>query len=329
MIYLIQLLKIRQVRLSSKIAQSNSGFTLIELLVAMIMAFAVIGPLLGFMLNTLNTNRQELSKANSEQEIQSALDYIAQDLDQAVYIYDADGLNNKSTDTPPGIKDQIPPMATASSCVNNPPSNICVPVLAFWKRKVIPSILPVTGTTTNNDTFVYSLVVYYLIQGNNSNGIWSNAARIGRFEIYDGVINPTTPTNTNGTPNYIQSPSPGFQLFNLTLIGQTLKDRMDRWQKASQAYTDYPFTLIDYIDQSTNGIVVDCTKLSSAAQQVPTNLVGGFYACVDSSKTAAQIYIRGNALARIQNPATYNSSQSIYFPTASIQIKGRGTLGTN
>lgn len=309
-------------------ARKTSGFTLIELLVAMIMAFLIIGPLMGFMINTLNTDRKEQAKATSEQEIQSALDFIAQDLDQAVYIYDADGLNKNSTDNPPGIKDQIPPSVAAPppapSCVNNA-SNICVPILAFWKREFSQGVLPTANGV--NDTFVYSLVVYYLIQGNNANGTWSNVARIGRFEIRDGVTDPANPTKylTTSPP----TPSSGFKLFDLTIAGQGLKQKMDSWQKnPNQNYTDYPFALVDYIDQSTNGITVDCTKISSNAQLVSTQLAG-FYACVDSSKTLAQIYIRGNALARIQNAATYSSSQSIYFPTASIQIKGRGFLSAN
>ena len=335
----LRLLMSRQLK-HFKLAQKTSGFTLIELLVAMIMAFLIIGPLMGFMINTLNTDRQEQAKATSEQEIQSALDFIAQDLDQAVYIYDADGLNNKSTDNPPGIKDQILPVATStnSNCVNNS-SNTCVPILAFWKREFNQGILPASTTsncTSNssncNDTFVYSLVVYYFIQGNNANGTWSNAARIGRFEIRDGVVDPNNPTNTNGTPKYIQNPSPGFKLFDLTLSGQALKDKMDSWLRdSSQNYTDYPFILVDYIDQNLldSGTQASLKANCPAPQLVTANFVAGFYACVNSSKTSAQLYIRGNALARIQNANTYNSSQSIYFPTASIQIKGRGFLSTN
>jgi len=331
MIGALRLLMSRQPK-HSKPTQKTSGFTLIELLVAMIMAFLIIGPLMSFMLNTLNTDRKEQAKATSEQEIQAALDFIAQDLDQAVYIYDADGLNKNSTDNPPGIKDQIPPVATApnSTCVNNA-SNICVPILAFWKREFNQGSLPVNGSNVNgvNDTFVYALVVYYFIQGNNANGTWSNVSRIGRFEIRDGVVDPNNPTNANGTPIYVQNqnPSPGFQLFDLTLSGQALKDKMDSWLKnATQSYTDFPFILVDYIDQSKS-ITANCP--ANMQQIVPPSSVGGFYTCVDSSRTLAQIYITGNALARIQNNATYSTGQSIYFPTVSSQIKGRGFLNGN
>jgi len=55
----------------------------------MLLAALVIAPLLTFMLNIMDTD-QGTSKATSEQELQSAVDYIARDLEQAVYIYDAD-----------------------------------------------------------------------------------------------------------------------------------------------------------------------------------------------------------------------------------------------
>ncbi len=330
----LRLLMSRQLK-RSKLAQTTSGFTMIELMVAMVLAVLVITPMLTFMNNIMDNDRKEQAKATSEQEIQSALDYIDQDLEQAVYIYDADGLNNVLNSSTSGIKDQIPPVAapaaSAASCVNNPPNDLCVPILVFWKRKFSQGVLSVPGSTVNNDTFVYSLVAYYLIQGNNANGTWSKTARIGRFEIRDGVTNPANPTNANGTPNYITPLSPGFKLFDLTLTGQGLKDKMDHWQKDSPAYTDSPsnFILVDYIDQTQN----TTATCPANTQQVPSStLAGGFYACVDSSKTSAQIYIRGNALARLTTVATvptYSNSQFTYFPTASIQIQGRGLLGAN
>jgi hypothetical protein len=57
----------------------------------------------------------------------------------------------------------------------------------------------------------------------------------------------------------------------------------------------------------------------------------GFYACVDVENTTAQVFIRGNALARLQKktqPPTYVAAQSAYFPKASIQVKGRGLFST-
>lgn len=301
-----------------KPAQKTGGFTLIELLIAMILATLVITPLLGFMLNIIETEGKEQAKTTSDQEAQSALNYIAQDLKQAVYIYDAEGLDKTSNDNPPGIKNQIPPVAEAPGCGSTTTTFTCVPVLVFWKREFKQDAL-----TREDDTFVYSLVAYYLIKGNNVSEARSNAARIGRFQITDGVTSVNTPTNTDGSINYIDEPSQGFQLFNLKLAGVNFQDKMNSWLKTNENYTDKIDTLVDFID--TNNMTPNCP---ADTQQVPSTLAGGFYACIDSSRTLAQIHIRGNALARIRNDASCDS-QSSYCPTATTQIQGRGLLNAD
>jgi len=80
--------------------QKSGGFTLTELLVAMLLVALVLTPLLTFMLNIMDSERKEQAKTTSEQELQSALDYIAGDLEQAVYIYDDDGLIRNNSATP-------------------------------------------------------------------------------------------------------------------------------------------------------------------------------------------------------------------------------------
>jgi len=311
----------------SKLTQRIGGFTLIELLVGLILAALVITPIMSFTINIIDTSRREEAKANSEQEVQSALDYIAQDLKQAVYIYNAAGLDNNNLNTYPGIsgiKNQIPPEASASGCVNNPPNDICVPVLVFWKRNFRQFTVSREGYVDDDklDTFVYSLVAYYLIKGNDSNETWSNAARIGRFEIINGVKDPTS------VANYLEASSPGFQLFDLRAPGITLEEKMNRWQKkVDETYITTIDTLVDYID--TSNITPNCsTNTQLNIQQVPSDLAGGFSACVDSSNSSAQIFIRGNALARIGSSANC-ARQSNYCPTASIQIQGRGLLNAD
>lgn len=308
-------LKYRQQR--SQVAQKTRGFTLIELLIAMAMSSIILGALLTFINTLLNSERQEQAKATTEQEIQAALDYIAQDLQQAVYIYDADGLNNTYTsdaDTTPGIKDQIPPVAATTACGSSTPT--CVPVLVFWKREYKQGVMPVTGVTSKDDTFVYSLVAYYFTKGDSGN-IWSDNARIRRFQIQGGVVNPTTPTNADGTTNYLtgETPSNGFKTFDLTVSGSTVSEKMKRWRKDSGAYSERADVLIDFVDASTGSIPANCFGTA------------GFYSCVDSTKTIAQIFIRGNARARLENNTTYSNSQSAYFPIVTIQVKGRGLLG--
>ncbi|MEH2254090.1 hormogonium polysaccharide secretion pseudopilin HpsC [Nostoc sp.] len=320
-----------------KFVQQVNGFTLIELLVALVLAFLVLTPLLGFMVNILSTDQKEQAKANSEQEIQTAVDYIANDLQQAVYIYDNTALTTNSNTVPAssGIQDQIPPSNIATGCN----SSTCQPILVFWKRKFLSGAITLssstTGSTTANkidDTFVYSLVAYYLIK--DSSTTWSKAARIARFEISDGVLaaSGTTGTTVNctGYPNdiYIDTshcPDAGFQRFNLNLASATgITQKMNSWKAtASTLYTQQASVLIDYIDQTSIG------------STLPTCLTGtlssgsymGFYTCIDVANTTAQVFLRGNALARLQTSNfDYSSNNQSYFPTASVRVQGRGYL---
>ena len=112
---------------------------------------------------------------------------------------------------------------------------------------------------------------------------------------------------------------------------------MNQWKKATASYTDTTFVLLDYIDQST--ITDNVPKVVCPSNMRPVLPYEGansvndtfktfsFYACVDSSKTLAQVYLRGNALTRMKEDVVpYSASNATYFPQANIQVKGRGFL---
>jgi type II secretory pathway pseudopilin PulG len=333
----------------SKGIQQVDGFTLIELLVAMILAFLIITPLLGFMISILNTDRQEQAKANSEQEIQAALDYIARDLQQAIYIYDATGIGcltgTADTNTPSTCPNaattgnQLPPIPTTTDRV---------PILVFWKRELVSQAInvPDTSPIQKDDTFVYSLVAYYLIKDPSSTSTWSQAARIARWQIRDGVPDPSS-TQTCGKYLTGQCPDPGFALFKLDGIG-TITEKMNSWTKATASYTANTIVLVDFIDQTktddvpeTPSVICPTNSANNTWSKVPPNTatfntrdtykMTGFYACVDRVNTTAQVFIRGNALARMENDSNrikYADSKKTYFPTASIRVQGRGYLFT-
>jgi type II secretory pathway pseudopilin PulG len=312
----------------SRVKHKAGGFTLIELLIAMILAVLVITPLLGFMINVMDNDRKEQAKINSEQEIKAALDYIKRDLEQSVYIYDADGVN--------AIRKQLH--------MYNRKDNY-FPVLVFWKRRFISAGLPVSTRTgsPSDDTFVYSLVAYYLIKDNNST--WSNAARIGRFEISDGYgITETAKTNTRDK---------GFKKFELTDSGD-LKSKMNQWTSVPGGFNQDVLPLIDYVDQTlvnttTNLQPTECpiprTATPPPAIQMVPQFTGtgdvvatgsvktrGFYVCVDATNTVVEVYIRGNAIARLKKSDIDYSNQrkerESYFPQASIRVQGRGFVFT-
>jgi type II secretory pathway pseudopilin PulG len=321
----------------SKQAEKASGFTLLELLVALILAFLIITPLLGFVINIMNTDRQQQAKATSEQELQAAADYITRDLQQAVHIYDADGLK--------GIKSQLPSGADQ------------VPVLVFWKRRFVEKALPIQGKAPStciatpkdcDDVYVYSLVAYYLVI-DKSTPTWPGPAQIGRFEIHDGLKD----AKGNDIAGAKVTRDPGFN-FDLTkLKGDTIAQKLNKWRIGSDKnFSKTPVEiLVDYIDATQtsqtkvpkeNCLPPDPKVSDPQWQQVPAYTGPGavnsqfqtysFYACVYSSKNTAQVFLRGNALARIKpknNVPKYDKNQAAFFPTASIEVTGSGGLGKN
>ena len=339
-------------------SKKNFGFTLIELLIGMILAFLVMAPMLGFMVNMLDSDNREQAKATTEQEVQAALDYIARDLQQAIYIYGVKALsNNSSTDADSGIKNQIPPVKSAPGCSD---VTKCIPILAFWKRQLVEDSR-INGSPDYNP-YVYSLVVYYQIIGNSGSTTWSNSSRIGRFEIRDGVrISPPPPlgigaANDDPTLYFNKNDADlgiddGFALFKIDKSISTLDLNMNRWQ-GSGAFKAPVATLVDYIDQS------EWQKNSSTTLQCPINPstvstsnpngdplgripkdgseVKGFYSCVDSSLWVAQVFIRGNALFRFNagcnsgDPkrigCSYREEDKVFFPRSTVQVRGQGFL---
>jgi type II secretory pathway pseudopilin PulG len=290
--FCLQLLKAR----SSKHKQKRSaGFTLLELLVAMLIATAIVGTLLTFLVSVLETDRKEQAKSESQEEIQAALDYIADDMQEAIYIYDADGLNalfaNGSLPTPP---------LGATNTKGTP-------VLVFWKRHLYSrdeniKLNPASATSPTvpvknllgkksgtfiegGDQYVYSLVAYYLLKDDTPSTNWSNTSRIARWEIRDGITNrvcdpsadagscvATTPeqTRTGDSTRYYVLPSPGFTRFDTSGAG-TLSQKMNKWTKHTDSYnyTVSDFTpLIDFVDDTSYAAIQDDGTLGNSAIEV-------------------------------------------------------------
>ncbi|MEG4033026.1 hormogonium polysaccharide secretion pseudopilin HpsC [Microcoleus sp. Pol12B5] len=353
------LLKSQHQRNRSGPVQTEKGMTLVELLVGAIMAFLIITPMLGFVVDMLNTDRREQVKANTEQDIQAAVDFIAQDLNQAIYIYDNDTINNAATDGTPGIRNQLP----------NPTGG--TPILVFWKRQQVRNavsvntdpatrVLPINCTpATCNDTYVRSLVAYYLVRETlPPNSIWCQPSgvncpsRIERYEIREGVRNPgsTTPATfyyNNAQANQSQQVSPAFNSnFDLS---QPRRNVTTTAGFANPSFTGQnPQVLVNYIDHTQKVLLGnECVTalgnptvtLPGAAAPTavgentlkvtdPNTNTNSFYACVDTSRNLARVTIRGNSLRRLQDSNVPSSADNAaYFPTASVQVQGLGAQG--
>ncbi|NJK33672.1 MAG: prepilin-type N-terminal cleavage/methylation domain-containing protein [Oscillatoriales cyanobacterium SM2_2_1] len=287
--------------------RGSRGFTLLELLVSALIASLLVAVLLTFLTSILESNRIEEAKAATQDEVQSALRFIADDLQEAVYIYDADAVSRNAANG--GILDEL----RFFDRVNR------IPILVFWKRSFLSPttrVRRIDGTSWlagcleyNNQNagandsdcrtpdgvpkgrgkFRYSLVSYYLQKDSDNPadfdtpGVWSNAARIIRFELRDGVpwscfngssidaarsgAAPGCPTPPSAVlppgsgatllqneifrrSGFIVNSDDGFAPFDLASAG-TLKEKFNRWRPSGSYGTGNPAeVLLDFVDDS-------------------------------------------------------------------------------
>ncbi|NJL82299.1 MAG: prepilin-type N-terminal cleavage/methylation domain-containing protein [Chloroflexaceae bacterium] len=327
----------------------QQGFTLAEILVAALIGSLIIAPLLGAALQIIQTQRDEEVKANSQQEIQAALQFIARDLQQAVYIYDRDGLaaltasyQTTTCSTPPPAPPATPNCSQLPADVNR------VPVLVFWKRQEIENAIALNGggcpnpeaaSETCDDTFVYSLVAYYLVIDDDET--WSNTSRIERFQIRDGVRNPVTgdyiDENGDDPDDDIAglARDRGYLPFG---SGGTLDQRFFNWQRSFAENYELNETrrvLVDFIDQSTSTSLPleACPEPAFTAVPnyafIPASFqTASFYACVNRAATIARVFLRGNSLARINDDPTPSHSAQFdpFFPRGRVEVRGEGSI---
>lgn len=328
-----------------------NGFTMVELLIATVMSFLIITPILAFAVNILEGDVKEEAKASAELELQSAIDYIQQDISQAYYIYDGAGVGK--------IQAQLLPITSGT------------PVLVFWKRELVANAIDMTATPntvcgdeldTNgkcDDTYVDSLVAYYLVKDNAPKwcqpGNGSCPARIERWSIRDGVKNAsgvylcgTTGQDTATCPdnNYKAKfrKDKGFNAYNYKSPTSTSTDSYPlTWQNSGyDATTPKSQVLVNYISSQSLDIPANfcINALNIPSSPTPTDAtyrIGvdannaekftGFSGCVDSTKNIAQITIRGDALRRNDANNKPCDKESPNCPSVSSQIGGMSQFG--
>ena len=107
----------------------NAGFTLIEVLIASAIGSIMISSLLWLVVQLVSSDRREAALAESDREVQLALDYITTDLRESVYVYDG------SCSNPDNNGPYCPSYASFLPASLNDADSI--PVLAFWKTEAL------------------------------------------------------------------------------------------------------------------------------------------------------------------------------------------------
>lgn len=295
------------------------------------MASIVVTGLLYVVVELLRIDRRELALEEVQGNMQRAMDYIADDLREAVYVYP----------TPTVITNQLDDL-------NGELTGDDVPVLAFWRPDPIDANLPADCSTEGANEeectllkarrATYSLVVYYQ---RAQYGVWEGQSVIKRYELNQYVDLGTDYTETDGYADPITATGTNFET----------------WTKAAGETADgVSSVLVDYVDEllpaAAAGSEVDCqalinqsnSQLTTAAVAdeyvlVPSTADPGtsFFACVrdpnpsdplaEANSRAGQdvyVFLRGDAGAAAAN--VQPASEASRLPTLETQVLVRGVI---
>jgi len=223
----------------------SAGFTLIELLVSLVVASIFLLATAMIVIETMRLDREETGRTQVQAELTQAMEYIQQDLAEALYIYN-DTERPSDPQQPPG--DGIPDVIQRlyePGWIRQPAG--AIPVVAFWKLEPIPqgcyagnptlqqiregrARLPnqppdgfprdQNGRNADWETLlsrrgIYTLVVYYLRRNYNNAGNladgsttpWEGNARIERFELRPFARQGNNDC-TGRSPFFVEDPDP-------------------------------------------------------------------------------------------------------------------------
>ncbi|MBE9101402.1 prepilin-type N-terminal cleavage/methylation domain-containing protein [Vacuolonema iberomarrocanum] len=289
----------------------NAGFTLIELLIVTIVGSLIMLALLALINELLLTDRNESVRLETNREMQIALDYMAEEVREASYIYTGHCLAAQNEGAP---NEALSCNGADVRAIGNPGSGILpeaiasaddIPVLAFWKQHPLPEALrnqcrnnpllqidaiPVPCTIGSS----YALVVYAL-STENPGDIWRGGARIKRYML--------TEFNAAGTAR-----TPGYA--NPTLNN----NNFDEWPYApgvsvGGGNANAP-VLVDFVDGTVDsdpscpdGYSISPHPAALAAAGNVDNDLRSFYACISPPEAGrhqeAVIYLQGNIDGRV------------------------------
>jgi prepilin-type N-terminal cleavage/methylation domain-containing protein len=288
-----------------------AGFTLIELLVAMFIGGLITVSLLALVVQLVDVNQRDASRSETQRDMQAAMNYITQELREAVFVYDGDCLKGSAAVTAanyttecPGVVNYIPAGLSTASSGNTP-----IPILAFWRADPLPQALLTacntnakTGDwTTSTPTAVqnvpclsgrtYTLVVYLLVDDTNSNDTWQGRGRIVRYQLPQFKSSATSGADTNtGYVDPLSAPNATFQQwpFQLTTDANNVSSVSNAQTNAggrppgsdldAVIGTGNAAVLVDYVDDGLLDVTPSCATNGKITPQ--TSTIRSFYACV-------------------------------------------------
>ncbi len=329
-----------------KTRRSMQGFTLVELLVVTAIAGGIVAGLSFIVIQMMTSDQREASRAETQREMQMALDYMAAELRESVYTYPGTYLENSRSNlntTNKPFADYLP--ASVSS-------NGAVPVLAFWKLQTFPEAVKqkCASSTATIDGIAclngqsYALVVYSLAP-KAANSVWKGQSRITRYVLsqFDA--------SGNLTAGYVD---PGENRNFATWPWANPTSGVRNLQAARP--TGQAFTLVDFVSfDASLTTEVGQTGFCPAGGATGTTTAGSydispktapqgvrsFYACVFSQTattgtSAGQadptqyrdvlLFLRGSAVGRPGVQGAGRNDQDV-LPTVQTRVLNRSVLG--
>ena len=306
----------------------QAGFTLIEVLVSMVVAGFVISGLMFLVVDLLRTDQRELTLEQTQQDMKRALDYIADDLREAIFVYD-----------------NPTPLVTALNATASALPAGAQPVLVFWKVNTLNedandyTKLSTPGTASCNGLSgdplancrallvrhsYYELVVYY--STDDPDPTWEGAARIYRYSVPEYSRNALTDAATtlavndvyveNTTVSPVQGGSPSPQFLSWT-------------PNTAGADSGNSAALVDYVADLTTGVAPTCE--AGYTQFPAANLSISFYVCVRPRDAAndllnqdVTVYLKGNADPAGDSLSVRGISENSELPTLQTRVLVRG-----
>lgn len=321
----------------------SSGFTLTELLISIVMVAIILSVLLALVVELLQIDRREANLDRVQQDMQRAMDYMQDDLREAVYVYP----DPQTIAAQLGADPQFPDAADD------------IPVLAFWRLDPLESEddLPVadcSAWTVGTDEYeecqvlrirqaVYTLVLY-VQRPNDGNANWLGQSRIIRYEL-SKYSNPTNLTQRSGyrDPTDPNDPLAPFEAWRPDGAPRGFSAVLVDFVDSPTAELDRP-PLSDApepcsaFNRDINGDGTDDAVYQVAPNNASTTLNTSFFACVldpdpdrDTGTTAranqdVYLFLRGNANTVAGTPGLASSSETSSLPTLETQVMVRGVI---
>lgn len=327
----------------SKVRQSptTAAFTLIELLIASVVGAITVSALIGLAVQMIRVDLREAALTETQRDMKRALDFIASDLREAVYVYP--GGDECNTFNP----NSCPPYANYVGTVLDNKK----PILAFWRTDPVDENKLgslVCNSFSDDDKkgecealkrsrHTLTLVIYTQQERYHN---WNGKSVIRRFQLRRySTAGISTLTTTSGYVNPVaraQNTLGGSLFSTWPLIGDPDNNSDHNLQGSSRPDARGNHVLVDYVDDFNhmpNGRIPECdySSYTRSPARVAQDTSTSFFACIkdvgqDVGKNQDVIlYLRGNARGR-GGEGVFLTDDDGRLPMLKTQVSLRGII---